>query len=323
MAQIDPGEFTPLGAILSPRAWLRWLIGLLLLAALIVWVQREVGWSQLLAPWLDLPLGKLLLLLLLTAASYLLRAVRIYDYSYRLLQGAFPATLRLTLLHNALNNFLPMRLGELAFPILMKRYFRQGYLASGVTLLWIRALDLHLLGLVALIFWFWTSGESWWAWLTLPWMTLVPGLYFGHGLARRWVVGRQGRLLGLVAKVLDQVPDSAGQFLRIWIWTALSWGCKILAYTAVVLHFSPLDLGRAVLGTVGAELSSVLPVHGVAGAGTYELAMSAVLLPLGIDLANILKAAVNLHLYLLGASLLLGGCALLLPRPPPAAVNQA
>ena len=61
----------------------------------------------------------------------------------------------------------------------------------------------------------------------------------------------------------------------------------------------------------------VLPVHGIAGSGSYELAMAAVLVPLGLDLPTVLKAAVNLHLYLLGSSLLLGLAALLLPTPEP------
>jgi uncharacterized membrane protein YbhN (UPF0104 family) len=304
-----------LAPILSRRTLGRWLLGLALLTALIWWVQRVVGWKELLIPWRDLPLGRLALLLALTATSYVLRAVRIYDYSRRLLRGAFPATLRLSLLHNALNNFLPMRLGELAYPLLMKRYFGQGYTASSVTLLWIRILDFHFLGVPALVFLYFARGDSGWLLLIPPWLALVPAMYWGHGLLQRRLACRPGRLASLIGRVLGHVPDSAWQFARIWLWTALSWVCKLLAYTMVVVHFASLDLGRAVLGTLGAEISSILPVNGVAGAGTYELAMSAVLLPLGVDLSTSLKAAVNLHLYLLGSSLLLALWALLLPRP--------
>lgn len=306
---------SPLSTLINRHTLGRWLVGVALLVGLVVGVEALVGWGPLLAPWRDLSPGELLLLFLFTTASYVLRAVRVYDYSHQLLRGEFPATLRLTLLHNGLNNFLPMRLGELAYPLLMKRYFGQAYHASGMTLVWIRLLDLHFLGFLALVFLHYLDGR--WVWLLLlpPWMALVPGLYWGHDRLHRRSRAWDGRLGRLLGQVLGHVPDSAGQFFRIWIWTALSWICKFLAYTAVVLHFSDLDLGRAVLGTLGAELSSVLPVHGVAGAGTYELAMSAVLLPLGLDLASILKAAVNLHLYLLGSSLLLGLGALLLPRP--------
>ncbi len=301
--------------IFNRRTRGHWLLGITLLVGLLLWVHWSVGWPQLLAPWRTFPQGQLALLLLLTALSYLLRAVRVYDYSRELLHGAFPATLRLSVLHNTLNNFLPMRLGELAYPLLMKRYFGQGYTASGVTLLWIRVLDLHFLGLLALGFLFQAGADPLWLVVILPWLALVPGMYWGHAWVQRRMADRTGRIPDLLNKVLGHVPNSGWRFLRIWLWTALSWILKLAAFTAVVLHFAAIDTWQAVLGTIGAELSSVLPVHGVAGSGSYELAMAAVLLPLGLNMATALKAAVNLHLYLLGANLLLGLGALLLPKP--------
>ncbi len=308
-----------LDTLFNRRTLWRWLLGFAMLAGLLVWVQETVGWTQLLAPWRSFPPALLTLLLLLTALSYLLRAVRIYDYSHGLLNGAFPATLRLSVLHNSLNNFLPMRLGELAYPLLMKRYFGQGYTASGVTLLWIRVLDLHFLLFLGLLFVGRIGGHTGeykaWSWLALPWMLLVPLMYWGHGLLQRRMAGRSGRVRDVLNRFLGHVPDSGWRFARIWLWTSLSWIFKFTAFTTVVLYFVDIGLWRAVFGTIGAELSSVLPIHGVAGSGSYELAMAAALLPLGLDMSSVLKAAVNLHLYLLGANLLLGLGALLLPRP--------
>lgn len=299
----------------------RWLFGLALLAALLAWVHYSVGWGRLLEPWLAFPPGLLGVLLSLTAISYLLRAVRVYDYSHHLLKGAFPATLRLSVLHNSLNNFLPMRLGELAYPVLMKRYFGQDYTASGVSLLWIRVLDLHFLLFLGLLVLSQSPNHAAWAWLALPWLLLVPVMYGGHGWLQRRLHGRRGRLADLSNKLLGHVPDSAWRFARIWLWTALSWCFKFIAFTSVVLYFADIGLWRAVIGTLGAELSSVLPIHGVAGSGSYELAMAAALLPLGLDMATILTAAVNLHLYLLGANLLLALGALLLPKSAAADVR--
>jgi uncharacterized membrane protein YbhN (UPF0104 family) len=64
---------------------------------------------------------------------------------------------------------------------------------------------------------------------------------------------------------------------------------------------------------MGAELSSVLPFHGIAGSGSYELAVVAALLPAGIDASRALAGAVNLHLFLLGVTLILGALAFFLP----------
>jgi len=56
-----------------------------------------------------------------------------------------------------------------------------------------------------------------------------------------------------------------------------------------------------------------LPVHGIAGSGSYELAMVAALTPLGIAPQLALAGAVNLHLFLLGSTVLLGALGLLIP----------
>jgi hypothetical protein len=61
------------------------------------------------------------------------------------------------------------------------------------------------------------------------------------------------------------------------------------------------------------ELSSVLPFHGFAGAGTYEAGIVAGLVPLGLELEPALQGAVNLHLFVLGVSVLAGAMAALIP----------
>jgi hypothetical protein len=66
---------------------------------------------------------------------------------------------------------------------------------------------------------------------------------------------------------------------------------------------------------IGGELGSVLPVHGVAGMGTYEAGVMAGLAPQGVALTAALAAAVNLHLFILGATVLGAGLARLLPLP--------
>jgi uncharacterized membrane protein YbhN (UPF0104 family) len=78
-------------------------------------------------------------------------------------------------------------------------------------------------------------------------------------------------------------------------------------------HFLPVAWWLVLTGVMGAELSSVLPFHGIAGSGSYELAMVAALMPLGVSAEAALTGAVNLHLFLLGVTLLLGGLAFLVP----------
>ncbi|MBA1333058.1 hypothetical protein QQ73_19015 [Candidatus Endoriftia persephone str. Guaymas] len=58
----------------------------------------------------------------------------------------------------------------------------------------------------------------------------------------------------------------------------------------------------------------MLPMQGFAAAGTFEAGVMAVLVPTGTGAEQALSAAINLHLFLLGLSLLSGALALLLGR---------
>jgi uncharacterized membrane protein YbhN (UPF0104 family) len=305
-----------------------WALGALLLGGLILAVELTQGWGKLLAPWLSLAPTVLLALVLLTALSYGLRAVRVYDWLCLGTAGSgcaghFPALLRLTILHNTANNLLPMRSGELVFPWLMGRYFGYGFFPATAALLWIRVLDLHFLALVALGI-AWLRQPAWvWPGLALLWVAALGLLGLVGRLldTRGGSEARGGRLRRNLAKALGLLaaaaPSSHPRVARIYLWTALTWASKFLAFATLLRHFLPVDLWQALVGVMGAELSSVLPFHGIAGSGSYELAAVAALVPAGVDPAAALAGAVNLHLFLLGVTLLLGGLAFLLPKGRP------
>ncbi|MEY6431296.1 lysylphosphatidylglycerol synthase transmembrane domain-containing protein [Thioalkalicoccus limnaeus] len=295
-----------------------WILGALLLVGLVLVVHHFVGWQSLLAPWQDISTGLLITVIGLAAASYLLRAARVYDYCRPRLVGRFVPLVRLTILHNTANNLMPMRTGELVFPWLMYRYFGHPWLGSTAMLLWIRLLDLHLFGLMALVVLYLREPAWWWP---------VSGLLWLGALALFVVVGqaaataRQGTEEGrrwrrLVLAVVAAAPADHALIARLYVWTVLIWLLKFAAFATLLGYFVPADFWRLLVGVMGAELSSVLPFHGVAGAGSYELATVAALIPLGVDPAVALAGAVNLHLFLLGVTLLLFALAPLLPRPP-------
>jgi glycosyltransferase 2 family protein len=300
-----------------------WVLGSLLLGGLILAVELTLGWGKLLAPWLTLAPSVLAALILLSALSYTLRAVRVYDWLClgTLVSGCagrFPAVLRLSVLHNTANNLLPMRAGELVFPWLMGRYFGHGFLPATAALLWIRLLDLHFLGLIALGI-AWLREPSWvWPAAAVLWVAALGLLGVVGRLGTGWAQMQGGRLRRTVGKALrllaSAAPGSHVRVARVYLWTALTWVTKFLAFATLLRHFLPVDLWRALVGVMGAELSSVLPFHGIAGTGSYELAAVAALVPAGVDPKAALAGAVNLHLFVLGTTLLLGALAFLLPK---------
>lgn len=322
MSKLSEHPTSPAGAPPSrvasrARRRLRLLLGTVVLVAFVVLVQLYVGWGTLLVPWLSLSPAAILLAVGLVFASYWLRAMRIYDYFLAELRGGFTAAFRLTLQHNMLNNLLPMRTGELSFPVLMAHYFKVPAVRSVPVLFWFRLLDLHTLlgvGLVAV-------GEEWWgavhaAWLTLLWLPLPWLVYLSHNALAARLRGRPGRLAGKLAQMLASLPQTPKALARAWAWTIVNWVVKVGVFVWVLELFLEVSVGAATMGVISGELTSVLPVHGVAGVGTYEAGVVAGLLPFDVAPAAALRGAVNVHLFLLGSSVLGSAVGLLLRTGP-------
>ena len=288
---------------------LRWILASLIFALLILLVENYYGWAGILSQWSVVDLSDLLLLTLLTLLSYVLRAERVYRYFGQRMQHPRRAYLKISFLHNALNNFLPMRLGEAAFPLLMKRQFKQSMLSSTAGLVWIRLMDLHVLLLLAAI----ALG----ALLPTIGYLALAALIIGPiviGLFRRRLLALLPERLQVKLTELEHLlPHSRGLIVATYLQTLIIWIVKLVALTLVLKAFLSIDFISAWVAVTTADLSGVLPIHGIAGSGTYEAAMLAALIPLGFGVEAALSAAINLHIYLLGVSALSVPLALLIP----------
>jgi len=250
----------------------------------------------------------------LVLMSYVVRTLRLVSFYGVELRGRFPVALKLMLMHNLWNNLLPT-IGELSFPILMQRYFIISPTRSLPALLWFRLLDLYgilLLAVVSLML----HRDSWWlAALLIALLTLaVPLMY-------RWlprIIGyfehkSNGALKERISKVREGLPTSWQLLLLSSWWTLLNWALKLVVFAWIIQQFAAINFGQSLLGAIGGELTNMLPVHGIAGAGTYEAGVVAALVPADIGHQEALKAAVNLHLFLLSCTLLSGLLSYLLP----------
>lgn len=296
---------------------LKYIFGASILLVFIVFVEYFIGWTTLLAPWKNLAILPLLGAVSLVFVTYALRALRVYDFFRAEMRGRFLLTLRLSLQHNMLNNLLPMRTGELSFPMLMSRYFSIPATRSIPALLWFRLLDLHTLVALALL----VAGTSILSpaattaatvlWLVLPWL--------GFRLYQPWlklIEGHQGKLWSILRTILQSLPQDHIMFWRSWMWTVLNWMLKLTVFAWVLMLFIDTDFGAAWMGATAGDLTSVLPIHGIAGAGTYEAGVVAGLLPFGAKPAEALTAAVNLHLFLLSCTIISGILGRGLPKTP-------
>ncbi len=302
------------------RHWLGRLVGLLLILAYFAVVEWAWGWSTILRHWQDWSLLQVGLVLALIIATYLIRAVRIWDYFRHEPGVAFVTCFKLTLLHNLANNLLPMRSGEASFPLLMKAYFNLSISRTTGTLVWFRFLDLGVVLLLGAAAWLTWSGQAGWFWLIWVLAALTPllVLLLQPLLAQHLLPRLPGKLQGFTAKLVTGIPMHWPPLLRSLLFTWMNWSLKLGIFALVVQVFAQLDWLDAFLGALGGELSSILPIHAPAGLGTYEAGVVAGATLSGADPKQALQGGINLHILLIVATLLGGLLALLLPGRRPA-----
>jgi uncharacterized membrane protein YbhN (UPF0104 family) len=262
-------------------------------------------WRELSGATLIIAVGGLLL-------SYLLRAWR-YQNFFAL--DHFPATMRLTLIHNALNHWLPARTGEFSFPLLMKRYFGRGYAGSTHGLLWLRLMDLHALAGTALPL-FYSLLDGWlFALILFAWLATMPlSLWLlKHFRQRINASSSEGRIIKLLKTAANELTESKRTFFIAWLYSAANWGVKIGVLTLLVTAFVTTPATTALTAVIAGELTSILPFHSPGGLGTYEAGMAAAFSLFDIDFKTSLQAAVQAHLFLLNLAIISAACALLIP----------
>lgn len=282
-------------------------------------VQYFWGWSRLLEPWRRLPADTVIFAVTGLVFSYGVRALRIYLAEQRIPRGAYFACLRLILLSNTLNLLLPMRSGEAGFPLLMRRWFGIELGRATGILVWLRLLDLHVLAAIAVLC---AAG----GWLTrdnsmIDWAQALAGLLvvtpmilfaFRQPLTRR-LQGRKHRPARLVQRLLDGLPDNGAGLFRDLALTWLSWAIKLIGLGWVMADLARISPALGILGAIGGDLSTVLPIHAPGGFGTYEAGVLGLLASAIAPTPSLLAAAVNLHLLVLTTALVAGGTAWILP----------
>lgn len=298
--------------------------------ALLWWVVADVRWQGVVARLARIDAAALAGVALLFAASYAMRGARIYGEFRDELGAEGSAThrylriLRLTLIHNALVNVMPFRSGEVAFPVLLTRWFGIATSRGVVALLWLRAQDACVVLVLAAIVW---PGVPI-AWRLVALLVIIGGAWSVPVWARRHRFAssngsNEGRLVKLRALLARSTRGKASG----WAWTVANWSVKLVAEAwLLALALGPRagvagaatahQAGSAALGAIGAELAAILPVQGIAGFGTFEAGAAALMATQGVAMASGLEAALVLHAVVLVLALVAGGIGALLPSGP-------
>ena len=290
----------------------RQLFGVTIAIGLVTVVELTLGWTTVLKPWLLVSPIEFILPTLMVLGSYLLRSARLMNWFSPIPAGA---AIKIMLQHNLWNNLLPMRTGELSFPILLRRHLQIAPGQSLVALVWFRILDLTCLILILASAYAWLHGVP-----ILILCFIIIALAFlpvAHYLLTSILPKIAASLPALLTEKINPLVSAMqleiGKLWRCLAWTFANWALKLVAFGYVFMMFAEVNLQMGIIAAIGGELTSILPIHGFAGAGTYEAGVVGLSLTTALDAETALAAGVNLHLFLLSLTLLTGIGSQLLP----------
>jgi len=253
----------------------------------------------------------ILIILVLGSISWLLRGLRTW-----LLFEQVPLleALGMSFVHNTANNLAPMRLGELALPMLARWLGKVEFSVGLTSLLWIRLLDfISLVGISLCILLLPSAGSVM--------LALLAALIFLTPLLIAVVVPKtQGvRLPKILEQARSQLifeSQNGRRLHQMWRLTILAWLAKILGMAILLATLSGIAITDVISTILGAELSSILPIHGLAGAGSYEAGGIIGSTLVGLSPILALEMTIQLHIYVLSLTAVFGilGVLLLLKR---------
>ena len=100
-------------------------------------------------------------------------------------------------------------------------------------------------------------------------------------------------------------PSTIGQLCWLLVLTTCAWATKIAAIVILASALTDLPWLTLIGGIVAGEVSGVLPVHGIAGAGTYEAAFVAGAIAGGDAFDKLLLTSVSVHAFVMSTTCLL------------------
>lgn len=273
------------------------VIASLFIAALVWWAQVHLDWRDVLSAWQRVSVLDVALVVALILLSHCLRVLRVF-LAYRRLQAvSFINVSGVSLSHNTISFLLPMRLGELALPLLSRKKLDISYSYSSATLLLLRVFDAHwlliLLSITASSSYLSDQANSiiWFIIASTP-IVLAVLIYF---------LAKAPRFSSI--RPLVQSPSL---LIMLYLCTGAIWLVKLSALAWLASVLGQIDIQHAWLATILADASALSPITGFANAGTFEAAFALPLLPLGYDSAVLVGAALNLHLLVLVTNICAG-----------------
>ncbi len=241
----------------------------------------------------EISIENILIAFSLYVFSYITRT---YRWKITLNINDFKKLFKITSFNTVFNIFLPFRTGELSFFYMLKKE-NIPFSESAVSFFTVRIFDAVSL--------FTVFGASF---FVLKGYTLLAILLL-VGMPLSFYILKWGVALTKIEKLKNFSKETLHlkNLLVLYILSILTFASKFTGFYFVLPRGLNLSFTESFFASSAGDLTTVLPIHGIAGIGTYEGGFAGVLIFLGIEKETALLASVFVHIFiLLGAAIVAG-----------------
>ena len=239
----------------------------------------------------EISIINLLLAFSIYTLSYITRA---YRWKITLTIKDFKKLFKLTVYNTVFNIFLPFRTGEISFFYMLKKEnipFNQSAI-SFITVRIFDALSLAVVFAVSLLIYkdYIIYG--------IILLVLSPSLFYIIKFLTGFI--KMEKLKDFHKEVL-----SLKNILILYLLSLTTYIFKFSSFYFVLPKNINISFLENFFASASADLTTILPIHGIAGVGTYEAGYVGILIFLGVDKETAILSSVFVHLFILLSSAIL------------------
>ncbi len=267
------------------------IVAVFISAGFIYLFYKVIGFDELIYFFKQLSIFDLLTAFLFYTLSYITRTFR---WFLTLHIKDFFKLFKITVYNTVFNIFLPFRTGEISFFYMLKKE-NLSFSESLLPFITVRLFDAF--SLIAV------STFSFLLYMNYFFLTIIVLLLFPVFIFSFFKL-----LKYLKIKKFNEFHKNKLDFkniLYLYFLSIFTLIFKFSGFLFVLPETLNLSLSQLFLASSAGDLTTVLPIHGIAGIGTYEGGFAGMLMLLGADKGTALISSTMVHIFLLLSSLVL------------------
>jgi len=244
-----------------------------------------VGFDKLAQFFTEISIFSLSIAFFFYVLSYLTRA---YRWKLTLSVQDFKKLFKITSFNTVFNIFLPFRTGELSFFYMLKK---ENVDMGETTLSFFTVRIFDAIALASVFITSFLFYKGWW-YLAIPVFFLMPFSFYVLKFFISFIKHEK------IQKFNENVL-SLKNLAVLYGLSFITFVFKFTGFYFVLPHSVKLTFMESFVAASAGDLTTILPIHGIAGIGTYEAGFAGILYLMGVDKENALISSLFVHIFLL------------------------